>query len=565
MKTETLPQPIDQRRKAEIQQLLLARLPGYLSQWRPVAQSAGQGTLYAAAQQIETILLRLNQVPAKQKLAFLDTLGIRLIPAQPARAPVVFRLGDDVADSRAPQGTQVVAPPPPDSTQQIVFETEQAIGLATAKLTDDVSLWPGRDSFIDHCPAHLDGRLMTLFASRELKETPHYLYIAHQQLLALDGQVDLEASFDIFQPSSEHLETIWEYWDGKVWRGFVNDASGDGTSGWQRSGRFLLISDCAKSKPVKVNGIEANWIRGRLNEPLPPEPAQTLPQVDGIELRSIMKRPLHFKLETKNADNDSGKFVDAATPIPFLPLTNGIKTSEKGIPEPVPTLPVAVQISDNQISNTVDAATEGEKYVFKVNGLPPDKAMVEDSLVDVSKPFYPLGLQPQPGSAFYFNHEAIFAKPGAKVQLYLQLANTPQNSFSVESDNPAASPTYLAHTVVWEYWNGRQWNLLDSFSNDGSDNNPRDFTGSGVMEFTVPLDMAATTVNDEEAVWLRVRLTSGGYGQRQEVTWNDPTNKFSYVMPRPPALAMIVLGYTWQYGPFKPDHVLAYNDFQHQD
>ncbi|MBN1657591.1 MAG: putative baseplate assembly protein [Anaerolineae bacterium] len=62
---------------------------------------------------------------------------------------------------------------------------------------------------------------------------------------------------------------------------------------------------------------------------------------------------------------------------------------------------------------------------------------------------------------------------------------------------------------------------------------------------------------------MRVRLLSGGYGYRNCVKFDG--NEVSYVVPQPPALGRFLLGYTWQYGPFHPEHVLAYNDFQYVD
>ena len=592
MKNVTLPPPIDARRADDIWQTLAQRLPGYLPDWRPGERSAGQGLLHLTARQIETILQRLNQVPVKQKLAFLEAMGICLIPAQPARAPLVFQLSAAAADARAPVGTQVAAPPPPDSTQQVVFETENTIGLAAATLTDLVSLWPGRDQYIDHGAALAEGLPLRPFAMRDLKETPHYLYVAHNVLLALAGEVNLDVVVDLIQASSEHLGTIWEYWDGEVWRGFVADASGDGTDGWRRSGRFQLVSDCAEAKKTAVNGVEAFWLRARLDEPLPPEPAQTLPLVDGLELRSEMRRPLSVKLSATEPESPSDAsqltIVDGQeTPIPALTLTTPDRvTDQEG--RTLSSDPVAIQLFPEGLPETIAPSAGQTRIILDVAGLPPTAALIEETAADVSKPFYPFGVQPGPGSAFYFTHEEIFSKPGAQVQMYVQKAATPQEAFIVETEAPepeaiaaaeaagvaldeTPTPTFLTHTVNWEYWNGRQWVMIDSFTNDATDPqavNPKDFTGTGVVEFTVPEDMALTSVNGEEGVWLRVRLVSGGYGQRQVVTWNDgngQTNTFSYVMPRPPALAVAVMGYTWQYGPFKPEQTFTYNDFQHED
>ncbi len=81
--------------------------------------------------------------------------------------------------------------------------------------------------------------------------------------------------------------------------------------------------------------------------------------------------------------------------------------------------------------------------------------------------------------------------------------------------------------------------------------------------------MEPTTVANVEARWMRVRLVSGGFGFRQQVTWHDEkanqNNTLTYVVSRPPALSVFKLGYSWTFGPFAPEHVLTYNDFQYQD
>ena len=48
----------------------------------------------------------------------------------------------------------------------------------------------------------------------------------------------------------------------------------------------------------------------------------------------------------------------------------------------------------------------------------------------------------------------------------------------------------------------------------------RDFTATETIEFTVPADMRSTKVNNEDGLWIRVRLVSGGYGVNQNS--NDP-------------------------------------------
>jgi uncharacterized phage protein gp47/JayE len=501
--------------------------------------------LWIVGRYVETILRRLNQAPDKNKLAFLNLLGIDLIAAQAARVPVVFKLSENVGDTRAPARTQVVAPPPPESTDQIVFETEQAVGLATARLKEVVSLWPGRDQYTDHSAAYEGGEPFRPFYRRDLEDTPHHIYIAHDTLLALAGEASVNVAFELTQTSNEHLKMVWEHWDGEVWRGFKGmhpvcagkeEEKLDSTDGLTRSGRFLLKSDCAQAVKTSVNGIEAFWIRGKLEEPLPPDPAQVLPLVDSIKL--------------------SSEIVHAIDP-------------------PVARLGATAQVQQMRMRALMDMSRsdggddDGSEDPVLVSGFKPDSALFGSEQLDTSKAFYPLGHLPKPGDTFYFSSEEIFSKPGAEVTIYLEMAETPYDALSVAG---SAGQGDLNPDLRWEYWNGYQWQDLGVTTaiSASSDGEPQSLEGDGAFRFRVRPDMCRTEVNGEEAYWVRARLAGGGYGVKAGVTWNDGTgtdgtNTFTYVIHKPPALASFCLGYAWQYGPFHPERVLIYNDFQYED
>jgi hypothetical protein len=507
---------LDHRDAARVVQELLQRRLGYVPEWELPEQGTGMALTWIFAYYVQAIIQRLNQAPDKNKLAFLDLLGLDLVPAQAALAPIVFQLIEQAPESRAPAGTQVAAPPPPEHSEQIVFETERAIGITAAKLVEVLSLWPGRDQYIDHSASYAAGEPFQLFQALQLKNTPHAIYLAHDTLLTLAGKARVDVEVEITQPSTEALDILWEYWDGKVWRGFkamkpacqeVDEPKLDGTDGLRHSGTFRLETDCAETAKTTVNGINAFWIRGWLTEPLPPDPSQALPEVESVRLSSVIEQPLEFK-----------------------PAWG----------------------------------------VFEVpNSFLPDQAFTDGTKVDLTKPFYPLGLQPQPGAAFYFSWEEAFSKPGARLTIFPILTATPQDVFDV-----AQEKMILNHTLSWEYWNGREWSDLKTYSNDPSkpeEKSPLDFSRNEVFELTIPDDLERTKVNDQEGLWMRVRLVSGGFGFKQKVTWFDArlnqesANEFTYVITQPPALSDFRLGYTWQYGPFHPERLLTYNDFQFED
>lgn len=566
---------------------IMARRSGYVPDWLPKEGAPDSALIQIVSRYIESIYQRLGQAPGKNLLAFLDLLGLQLIPPQSARAPMVFTLAENAADARLPAGSRVAAPPPPGSTEQVVFETEETVGLSSGKLKKAVSLWPGRDQYLDHTGRLLAGQAFKLFERRELADTPHVLYMAHDRLLALAGRSTLDVNFELSVAGSEHLSIMWEYWDGAVWREFLymrpacnswRTEALDSTDGLQRSGRQRLLTDCAATSKTKVNGVEAFWVRGRLTEPLPPSSSQVLPQVDAIKLGTEILRPLKPSMEGQSSlTGRTGELVyvtvhdDTGIPLKGVRVNNGDVQTRTDLNGECTLLRkddiTAVVVGAGSTVKTPEEDKEyTAKFLFTTEGLLPDQAFVDAADIDLTRPFYPFGLQPLPGSAFYFTSEEAFTKPGARLQLYVQTAQTPADQLDIDLESGNNEP--LRHNVSWEYWNGSAWISLKSWANDpdsSSDVSANDFTGTDVInDLVVPRDMTPTKVNDKEAFWIRVRLLSGTYGFKSQIDTGDG-QLFPFVIAQPPLLSKFLLGYTWQDGPYEPEHVLTYNDFQYAD
>lgn len=612
---------LDRRDAQALLAALLARRVGYTPEWLAADKSAGVGLAAIVARYLEAVAQRLEQVPPKLKLGFLDIAGLSLVPAQAARAPVVFKLNDQATGGSAPARTPVGAAPPPGSSEQILYETERAVGVTAGKIVQIVSLWPGRDEYIDHTAAFLRGDPVEPFAARLRGPTPHQLYLSHPVLLALSGKVRLSVEFELQHGATSGLDIVWEYWDGATWRGFIATstecggaaaADFDSTDGLTQSGSFVLETDCASAAKTKVNGSDGYWLRARLTEPLPPDPGQSLPEVDTIRLSSTVNGALRGRIAVGKAVAAPAVASEAslllayskAAPTPNPPSSlGGVVSNAAGRPvegaivrltDPADPTRAAYtssptgadgiyQIPNVNFSRTYlfDATFAGITFsapdelrspaqaastvrpkvdlTLSVEGLAADKAFADATALDLSKPFYPLGQQPQPGSAFYFANEEAFGKPLAKVRIYIARTLSPQDEGAVSGS------TALAHQVDWEYWNSRMWAPLAVTSNFAD--SKLDLDRTEVIDFTVPIDMTPVKVNEQEARWVRVRLQSGSYGFKQTISFKTDaagvgtSNTFTYVAAQPPVLASFAIGYTWQYGPFHAEGVLAYNDF----
>jgi hypothetical protein len=479
----------------------------------------------------------------------------------------------------------------PGQPEPLTFETESTIAVAAAQLVEVKTVWPARDAYADHTHEYAGGRPFTLF--EPLRPVSHALYLAHDTLFALTGQATVEIEFELSTPGSAPLDVAWEHWDGQVWRPFREfdaadpRASRDGTAGLTRSGIVTLRAECGPSQKTTVNGVEAYWVRGRLSQPLPPDPARVLPEVDRIRVRSAIERPavawevdqrktggslaVHGTIRDQNGDPLQGAKVVV------IPIIEGvsvfvppIETDDQGRYkfEIVNGGTYQVQVlADLLLPAGVHEITVGTSAVqvdFQLTlGPLPDRAFGDGLPLDVSKTFYPLGQQPQAGSTFYFSSEQVFGKPGATMVVWTRLVPFPPASSGAE-----ALPL---PQVLWEYWNGSRWAPLALEPTDPqappADEDPTRFKGDGIFTIRIPANMAPVDVNGQEALWMRARLTRGGYGLRRETSFQGPPDNagpfsFSFVETVPPAVAAIRLGVTYRSPWERPQHCHGENDFR---
>jgi hypothetical protein len=502
---------LDARDAAAVLAELLARQPAYVPELIPSEKGPAHALLQIFARYMQAVTARLNQAPDKNLLAFLDTLGVSLIPAHAARAPVVFTALPDTGDGRIEGRTRLGADVP-GAPDPIPFETERGMALAGARLLEITTLWPARDEYADHSIELAGGRPVTLFQPR--RAVPHELYLAHQTLFAFTGETTVHIRFELGNPAVQPLAIAWEFWDGQIWQRFATfdaaNGSRDGTGGLTRSGIVRLKVPCGEAQTRPIQGIEAYWIRARIEKALSPDPAQVLPSVDRIQLRSEMSRMPTGRPET---------VPDAAAP--SVVATGGLHASHAGL---------------------AAASRSAADFVL------PDEAFANGLAVDLTNTFYPFGQQPQPGSTFYFTSNEVFTKPGATMFLSISIVLTRSASQGeTELDTPV---------VNWEYWNGSEWALLASRSGE--------FKFSTVLSLPVPTDLVPVEVNNNEKLWMRVRLARGAYGFKRQITYqtNPGPLSFTIVETVPPAVDGFRLGYIyrspWEY----PQHCLTYNDFQ---
>src|SRR5258706_257975 len=78
--------PIDRRKQSDIVARLKKMVPHFPPEWSPSEEDPGAALINIFAFLTQQTLVRLNQAPLRNMLAFLDLLGVRLAPKTPAQA-----------------------------------------------------------------------------------------------------------------------------------------------------------------------------------------------------------------------------------------------------------------------------------------------------------------------------------------------------------------------------------------------------------------------------------------------------------------------------------------------
>ncbi|MFJ8135558.1 putative baseplate assembly protein [Streptomyces sp. NPDC096013] len=222
------------------------------------------------AHMADQIVYRLNRVPDKNHLAFLDLVGITLFPPSAARTDVTFWLSAPQEEAvHVPLGTEV-ATMRTEGEEAVVFATERELAVVPSALRHLVVQHRGKQ-LVDRTHDLAEGNDVMCFA-----ESPDpgdsMLFgltaaVPHCALaLELDSRVD-GVGVDPRQPP-----LVWEAWTADGWQACEVDR--DGTGGLNRPGAVVLHVPAGHTLS-RNGGQEAGWLRCRVTEPHSDQPFYT--------------------------------------------------------------------------------------------------------------------------------------------------------------------------------------------------------------------------------------------------------------------------------------------------
>jgi hypothetical protein len=482
----------------------------------------GRGLIALGARLVELLAERVNRVPEKNLLAFLDLVGVERAPGMPAEAPVTFLLAArSEVGQLVPAGTQVATTQSEVADAQ-VFETRNAFFATPAQLVHTINVVPADDQYGILQPLALPpkpddladsaGTVEILSAKGAgLKVVEHALYLASTTLFARKEPTDVTLEFTVTNGNRAVFDDkflVWQRFDAekKEWQDIGNVSYPASGAADKALVKFAEFPGTGKSE---VDGKQDAWIVGRLKAP--PKEVPGLPSV--------------------------GQLVG------FIAT---------------PQVPISA----------------------------PDAAFFNDTPIDLSKPVFPFGEQPRYGDAFHLASDKAFAPDVASVTTRFTLrpytlADLQAIFAHVTS---TADNTAITTKVAWQYLAaGNIWKTIGTFDHIFqvtaqagkpifTQQGEKDATlfgtigGAATVDFSFapPTDIAVGKVGDITSRWVRVMLLSQNpYGRDGFVTI-DASNRPKAVGPTfvPPVTEKIELEYTYKTSSFELDRITTHNNFE---
>jgi uncharacterized phage protein gp47/JayE len=270
---------IDPRTGEDVVDQAQALRAAYTPEWTATSDSAS-ALISIFGRLMEIMISRLNRVPEKNFLAFLDTAGVRLLAPKAARAPIKFVASAGAKkDAVVPAGTQVASVPPP-GRQPLTFETEKGLTVSRARLAYLYSHDPGSDRYTDqHVFVTLNDKNDTIpiqpFAGSLL--IPHRLYLSQDIVLQIGARAKVTL---VFRVESATTAVVDLFGTGLQWqiRSGENDVRPvSAVSSVVETNRIKVVLDDPSLNLIgatKVGGIDGHWIEAETRTPLSREAAK---------------------------------------------------------------------------------------------------------------------------------------------------------------------------------------------------------------------------------------------------------------------------------------------------
>ncbi|WP_029135752.1 putative baseplate assembly protein [Nakamurella lactea] len=288
----TIPAPdLDDRTFQDIVDEAKRLIPRYTPEWTNHNLSdPGVALIELFAWMSEMVLFRVNQVPDRLFVHFLNLVGITPFPPSVARADLTFWLSA-VQDSpvSVPAGLQVTTVADA-SGDPVVFTTNSELLITQPTLRAALTTDAEADQLVDvYDDLRFPGASVVCFTS--VGERGHLipgdcLILGFAESLAgMALRLSFAATARGIGVDPARPPLAWEVWNGEAW--IATDVFSDSTGGLNRAGEVVLMVG-PEHELLTLGRTAAYWLRVRLLQPAPGQPTyQESPRIEDLAVAAL--------------------------------------------------------------------------------------------------------------------------------------------------------------------------------------------------------------------------------------------------------------------------------------
>lgn len=305
----TLPSPhLDDRRFQglvdEAKRLVQQRCPEWTDH---NVSDPGVTLIEAFATMVDQLVYRVNRVPEKSYLTFLDLIGVRLHPPTAAHTDVTFRLSAPRPDPVVVRAGTEVATVRTETEEAVVFTTAEQLTITPCAFAH-LATWPVSGEAADRTDELAIGRDVTCFGATPAPGDCLYVGLSAAVPAGVVGlRLDCKVEGVGVDPLRPPL--VWEAWDGTAWT--VCEIEKDDTGGFNRSGELILHLPRTHT-PAAVVRRTGGWLRCRLIDAQDGRPTYLAPPV----LRRITAFTIGATVAAEHAETVADEVLGAAEGVP---------------------------------------------------------------------------------------------------------------------------------------------------------------------------------------------------------------------------------------------------------
>lgn len=242
----------------------------------------GVTLIEAFAQMVDQLLYRLNRVPDRHYIKFLDLLGVQLFPPTAATGTVTFWLAAPQPAAVAVRAETEIATPRTDIEEPVIFATTEELQIVPCELHCVATQAAGGEPS-DETIRLENGKLPCFSAVPRAGDA---LFIGLSNAVpscAVVLRFDCPVRGHGIDP--RHPPLIWEAWNGASWT--ACEMERDEAGGFNRSGDVLLHVPASHRASV-IARQRAGWIRCRVVPAVGDQPEYVAtPEIDAIRAFTI--------------------------------------------------------------------------------------------------------------------------------------------------------------------------------------------------------------------------------------------------------------------------------------